>query len=614
MAEEFDRFLISVKYVVDGASKAKFTGGVKEARRDVKALGRTTDETERKVRGFFGRLKNGIGVVKGLAVAWAGFKVGQKAVGLLADTLEHLNNLKGISDITGAAARDIERWAYFADQTGSSAGAMIGALQSIRRTSRAAAGGIAQFAESYRGLGVATQVNGALRSSTDIMADIIDRFKDLDQAKREFYAQRLGIDDTLIASLVGNDVQGTLGEYDRMAAAAGLNLNEAAESANNLYDEIGRLKTMGHVLWTSIASAFASPLAKMFKDIHASVMKNARTIRTLLGGSLRLLGYLLRGVSEAVMLVVRSVNSAIRVWDLLPPSVQKTVVAVAALVAAIKLFNTVSAVGLLTNPFVLWTLGVAALLLALDDLRGWFDGEDSLIDWGKAFEKLKDEFQPVIDFVTTAFGPLFELFDALIAKWPEMGGLIDEYVVQPLISLFDRTIKFFTETLPSVFKNAFSSLMEWFMDLFYSAVDLLPDSVVHSLGMQTKAEREASKAKRVEPVSYSATVSEVLNGNPTKIVLPSQRSADFQSLVEQATKNAESLNAPHPLGSHAGNAVNSRYEDNRRVSIEAHINVDGAQRPERTGEMVKQDIENITVRNLSTPVTFAPEALPVGSE
>ena len=225
MAEEFDRFLINLVYAVDGASKARFTGGVKEARRDVKALGQATDETERKVRGFFGRLKSGIGVVKGLAAAWAGFKIGQKAVGLLADSLERLNDLKSISDITGAAAHDIERWSYFADQTGSSASAMIAALQSIRRTSRAAAGGMARFAESYRGLGVATQVNGALRSSTDIMADIIDRFKDLDQAKREFYAQRLGIDDTLIASLVGNDVQGTLGEYDRMAAAAGLNLN-----------------------------------------------------------------------------------------------------------------------------------------------------------------------------------------------------------------------------------------------------------------------------------------------------------------------------------------------------------------------------------------------------
>ena len=614
MAEEFDRFLISVKYVVDSASKAKFTGGVKEARRDVKALGRTTDETERKVRGFFGRLKNGIGVVKGLAATWAGFKVGQKAVGLLADTLEHLNNLKGISDITGAAARDIERWAYFADQTGSSAGAMIGALQSIRRTSRAAAGGIAQFAESYRGLGVATQVNGALRSSTDIMADIIDRFKDLDQAKREFYAQRLGIDDTLIASLVGNDVQSVIGEYDRMADAVGLDMDKAAESAYRLHNEVGRLKTMGKVLWSSIASAFASPLAKMFKDIYANIMKNARAIKTVLSGALRLIGYLLRGVSEAVMLVIRLVDSAIRVWDLLPPSVQKTVVAVAALVAAIKLFNTVSAVGLLTNPFVLWTAGITAVLLLLDDLRGWFNGERSAIEWDWMFEKLKDEFQPVIDFVTKGFAPLFELFDVLIDKLPELGDLIDKYILHPLTSLFDGTIKFFTETLPSVFKNAFSSLMEWFMDLFYSTVDWLPDKVVHMLGMQTKAEREASKAKRFVEAPHSATVSEVLNGNPTKIVLPSQRSADFQSLVEQAAKNAESLNAPHPLGSHAGNAVNSRYEDNRRVSIEAHINVDGAQRPERTGEMVKQDIENITVRNLSTPVTFAPEALPVGSE
>ena len=605
MAEEFDRFLINLVYAVDGASKARFTGGVKEARRDVKALGQATDETERKVRGFFGRLKSGIGVVKGLAAAWAGFKIGQKAVGLLADSLERLNDLKSISDITGAAAHDIERWSYFADQTGSSASAMIAALQSIRRTSRAAAGGMARFAESYRGLGVATQVNGALRSSTDIMADIIDRFKDLDQAKREFYAQRLGIDDTLIASLVGNDVQGTLGEYDRMAAAAGLNLNEAAESANNLYDEIGRLKTMGHVLWTSIASAFASPLAKMFKDIHASVMKNARTIRTLLGGSLRLLGYLLRGVSEAVMLVVRSVNSAIRVWDLLPPSVQKTVVAVAALVAGIQAFNKVSALGLLTNPFVLWTLGVAALLLALDDLRGWFDGEDSLIDWGKAFEKLKDEFQPVIDFVTTAFGPLFELFDALIAKWPEMGGLIDEYVVQPLISLFDRTIKFFTETVPNGFKNAFAGLKQWFVDLFYSAVDLLPDSVVHSLGMQTKAERDAADGNKFKTAPGSPAISDLLRGKPG-VTIPARAPSAFQAAVANAAANANSLSVPHPPGVRPGSAGSRHYEDNRKVTVEAHINVDGARSPERTGAVIKRDIEDLTVRNLSTPVTFAP--------
>lgn len=606
MAEEFDRFLINLVYAVDGASKAKFTGGVKEARRDVKALGQATDETERKVRGFFGRIKSGIGVVKGLAAAWAGFKIGQKAVGLLADSLERLNNLKSISDITGAAAHDIERWSYFADQTGSSASAMIAALQSIRRTSRAAAGGMERFAESYRGLGVATQVNGALRSSTDIMADIIDRFKNLDQAKREFYAQRLGIDDTLIASLVGNDVRGTIGEYDRMAAAAGLNLNEAAKSANNLYNEIGRLKTMGRVLWTSIASAFASPLAKMFKDIHANILKNARTIRTLLGGSLRLLGYLLRGVSEAVMLVVRSVDSAIRVWDLLPPSVQKTVVAVAALVAGIQAFNKVSALGLLTNPFVLWTLGVAALLLALDDLRGWFDGEDSLIDWGKAFERLKEEFQPVIDFVTTAFAPLFELFDALIAKWPEMGGLINEYVVQPLISLFDRTIRFFTETVPNGFKNAFAGLKQWFVDLFYSAVDLLPDSVVHSLGMQTKAERDAAAdGKKFKAAPGSPAISDLLRGKPG-VAVPARAPSAFQAAVANAAANATSLSVPHPLGVRSGGAGSRHYEDNRRVTVEARINVDGTRSPDQTGAVIKRDIEDLTVRNLSTPVTFAP--------
>lgn len=606
MAEEFDRFLINLVYAVDGASKARFTGGVKEARRDVKALGQATDETERKVRGFFGRIKSGIGVVKGLAAAWAGFKIGQKAVGLLADSLERLNNLKSISDITGAAAHDIERWSYFADQTGSSASAMIAALQSIRRTSRAAAGGMERFAESYRGLGVATQVNGALRSSTDIMADIIDRFKNLDQAKREFYAQRLGIDDTLIASLVGNDVRGTIGEYDRMAAAAGLNLNEAAKSANNLYNEIGRLKTMGRVLWTSIASAFASPLAKMFKDIHANILKNARTIRTLLGGSLRLLGYLLRGVSEAVMLVVRSVDSAIRVWDLLPPSVQKTVVAVAALVAGIQAFNKVSALGLLTNPFVLWTLGVAALLLALDDLRGWFDGEDSLIDWGKAFERLKEEFQPVIDFVTTAFAPLFELFDALIAKWPEMGGLINEYVVQPLISLFDRTIRFFTETVPNGFKNAFAGLKQWFVDLFYSAVDLLPDSVVHSLGMQTKAERDAAAdGKKFKAAPGSPAISDLLRGKPG-VAVPARAPSAFQAAVANAAANANSLSVPHPLGVRPGSAGSRHYEDNRRVTVEARINVDGTRSPDQTGAVIKRDIEDLTVRNLSTPVTFAP--------
>lgn len=553
MAEEFDRFLINLVYAVDGASKARFTGGVKEARRDVKALGQATDETERKVRGFFGRIKSGIGVVKGLAAAWAGFKIGQKAVGLLADSLERLNNLKSISDITGAAAHDIERWSYFADQTGSSASAMIAALQSIRRTSRAAAGGMERFAESYRGLGVATQVNGALRSSTDIMADIIDRFKNLDQAKREFYAQRLGIDDTLIASLVGNDVRGTLGEYDRMAAAAGLNLNEAAKSANNLCDEIGKLKTLWRILWASAAVQFFKPFLGTVKTLREAFAPLGRVLFGALGGALRYLAYLLRMTAEGLRLMLMPLGWVLRAFEALPRPLQNVARGMLAIIAAWKAFTALkmgsAIIHLLANPLTRWALVIGGLLLLLDDLAGWFQGKRSAIDWGAIGRGL----------------------DHVIA---EIEKKIDAFV--------ERLEKKFAWLLHPI-----DRLYEMFGGSAEEFNGENPGGSLHEQGLKETGVWMGSPSLKKGAVKKALYALNVVG--------------------TRGAQSVQSIKSTVPLGAEKTEIDARRhYEDNRRVTVEAHINVDGARSPEQTGAAVKRDIEDLTVRNLSTPVTFAP--------
>ena len=672
MADEsggsFEGFLIKLAYAVDGASKERFTAAVKHSEQDVDKLGTTVSETEKKVGGLFPTLARGARLVKGLAAAWAGFKIGQKVVGALRASLEELNNLKGIADITGASAQAIERWSYFADQTGSSSQSMIAALQGIRRTSRAAASGMKRFADTYRELGIVTTVNGKLRSSDAIVADLIEKFKNMDQAKREFYAQRMGLDDTLIASLVGNDVQALIREFDRMAGAAETDFDAAAQSAYNLHNEIGKIKTLWKALWTSASMQFFKPFAGAVKTLREGFMPLVRVLRGALGTSLRWLAYLLRGVAEAIRLLLAPLEWTVRWFDSLSPSVQNLIKFLSALTAGFWLLTKAQVAALLTNPFVLIGAAILGVLALLDDFVRWYQGKGAGIDWGKlfSFEGLKEAFKPVTDFFKTAFGPIIELLDwfkggfekwldnfkktmadlpgALAADWQRIKGLVNECFVKPFDDFWNSVEKWFAE-LPNKIRNAFAGVKEWFISWFYGLVDMLPDVVVHGLGLKTKAEREAEKqppAKQFQPVSSSDTVQRILSPSQPSIEQRAREYADSlnQSPVISAVKTAAGgsgasrplvqavkekaqdmaagvrdmqskasvVNTPVNNGAEKARQVtnNIKQEDNRKTEVRAEITINEAQSPEQTGREVEQRLFNFGARNNSTPASFIP--------
>jgi len=677
MADEnggsFEGFLIKLAYAVDSASKERFTAAVKHSERDVDKLDQTVKRTEKDVGGMFGALRKGVAVIKGLAAAWAGFKIGQRVVGALRQSLEELNNLKGISDITGASAQAIERWSYFAEQTGSSSQAMIAALQGIRRTSRAAASGMKRFADTYRELGIATTVNGKLRSSDAIFADLIEKFKNMDQAKREFYAQRMGLDDTLIASLVGNDVQALIREFDRMAGAAETDFDAAAKSAYDLHNEIGKIKTLWKALWTSAAMQFFKPFAGAVKSLREGFMPLVRVLRGVLGTSLRWLAYLLRGVAEAIRLILAPLEWVVRGFDSLSPSVQDLIKFLAVLTAGFWLLTRAQVAALLTNPFVLIGATILGVLVLLDDLVGWFQGKRTAINWGKLFsvEGLKKAFQPVIDFFKTAFGPIIELLDwfksgfdkwlenfkktmadlpgALAADWQRIKSLVNEYFVKPFEDFWNGVEKWFSD-LPNKIRNAFAGVKEWILSWFYGLIDMLPDVIVHGMGLKTKTEREAEKngqavSERPATAAPKALVKDTgreyvmgdvsddafdkanaaLGWKPqkkTSAVFPFvQAVKDKAQGFAEGTRNmlarVSAINLPVNNGAEKARRVtnNITQEDNRRTDVKAEITVNGAQSPEQTGREVAERLYNLKSRYDSTPASYMPfQPLATGSE
>lgn len=378
-AETIKDFLVSLGFQIDDAGARKF---------DAVVAGTTAQ------------------VVKmGVAVEAAALSV----VGYTAKIASGLDNLYWASQRTGATVAGIQAIGYAASQTGSSAEAARGSLESLARFMRNSPG-----AEGFLNrLGVQTRdASGNMRDMASIFTGVGQQLNQMPYYRANQYAQMLGIDENTLMAMRRGLGQFS-GQYTQMAKAIGFNADQAAASSNRFMTSLRTFGQMAGMARDKIGSNLAEGLSGSIDTLRKQIVDNFPKIEGVITSGVKGLLWLAEVIGRVVYRLIQAGADIMDWWASLDKSTQRLIEIFGALILAWKLLNS----AFMTSPIgIITALGLAILAL-YDDYKTWKEGGKSLIDW----KKWEPEITGAIKAIDELKARIFALFDidpqTWAAKW-----------------------------------------------------------------------------------------------------------------------------------------------------------------------------------------------------
>lgn len=301
--------------------------GTEEAGESVDDLGDQTDETGEKLISFqdvmdgMGAIAGAvIGIVVALAAAIAAVAVGIGA--MVFNAAGAAAELVDLSAKTGISTTRLQELSYVGDQVGTSLDTITGAQARLIRSMADAADGGKDQVEAFKTLGVsATDVNGNLRDTQDVFAEVIDAL-----GKIENPAER----DALAMELFGKSAQelnplikAGSEELARLADEAhevGAVMDEDAVTGLEAFDDTmasiqaGMKGTLGTLAaeFLPIFQEVGTVLQDLFKseEFKKGIGEFSELIKGVVSVALDVLGKLVSGDTEGALAAIFGVENA----------------------------------------------------------------------------------------------------------------------------------------------------------------------------------------------------------------------------------------------------------------------------------------------------------------
>lgn len=413
-------FLVSLGFQVDESGMRKFQSVLTGATANVLKMGATVEGAALSVVGFTTKIASG------------------------------LDKLYWSSQRTGSTVAGMKALTFAATQTGSSAEAAQGALESLARFVRNNPG-----AEGFLNrLGVQTRdASGKMRDMSAIFTGVGQKLKSMPYYRANQYAQMLGIDEnTLIAMRRG--LNGFMADYQSMLNRTGFNLEKAAAQSNKFSASMKGLTALIGILRDKVGANLAGGLAGTLDNLRKKILENFPKIEDTLT---RIIQGIIRAgeiVSRVIWRLIQAVGEIFDWWNSLDRQSKKVMTTFAAFTAAIWALNR----AFFSSPIGIITGLVAALLLLWDDYQTWKEGGKSFIDWSKwgpeieqtkkAFEWIRDKvnglvkdvggWQKTLEILATyiagvwvakVLGAFGKIAGFPIPPWLKLGGLYAGYLI-----------------------------------------------------------------------------------------------------------------------------------------------------------------------------------------
>lgn len=413
-------FLVGLGFKVDDSSVNKFDGKVKAATVKVAALGTAAVAAAGAVTAFVGAVANRLDEVSDAAIR----------IGTTADELMRLQYAATLSD--------------------SSAQAAAASLQQLARRAGEAAMGAGEGVIAFEELGIELRdADGQLKSSTDLMGEVGDSIRDLERGQQLALMEKLGIDPTMLQTITnGMDTLGA--EFDELYGAAGVSLNEAAQTSSDFNDAVARLQMTFEAATTAIAVRLMPTISESFDMLRRLFIDNMPQIIEAVSPVLDIIMSIGTAFVRIVGRIGQAAGVVIGYFLRINEATDGMAGYIAAAAAAWKLLN----LSFLASPIgIILTLG-AAIALLVDDFLTWQEGGDSLIDYTK--------FEPPINAAIEIIKLLGDVVVNSIGMIMDVGRLLMQLLTgdfsgawESLVSLGDRIVDQFGNV-----RSAFSQVIE----------------------------------------------------------------------------------------------------------------------------------------------------------
>lgn len=378
-AETIKDFLVSLGFQIDDAGARKF---------DAVVAGTTAQ------------------VVKmGVAVEAAALSV----VAYTAKIASGLDNLYWASQRTGATVAGIQAIGYAASQTGSSAEAARGSLESLARFMRNSPG-----AEGFLNrLGVQTRdAKGNMMDMASVFTGVGNKLKDMPYYRANQYAQMLGIDENTLMAMRRGLGQFSA-QYSQMAKAIGFNADQASVSSNKFMTSLRSFGQMAGMARDKIGSNLAEGLSGSIDTLRKQIVDNFPKIEGVITSGVKGLLWLAEVIGRVVYRLIQAGADIMVWWSSLDKSTQRLIEIFGALVLAWKLLNS----AFLTSPIGMITALGLAILALYDDYKTWKEGGKSLIDWKKWEPEITNAIKAIDDLKNRVMSLLGIDPQTWTAKW-----------------------------------------------------------------------------------------------------------------------------------------------------------------------------------------------------
>ncbi len=344
-------FLVGLGFQVDEQGLKKFEDGIKGATVAVAAIGAAS-----------------------MAAAGA-------VVAFVAGVADRLDAVGDAADRIGTTADELMRLQYVATLSGSSAQAATATMENLSRVIGEASMGVGRGAMMFEKLGLkAKHADGTLKTTSEVLADVGDKIKDLDRAEQIAFLSKLGIDPSMIGALTGG-MQQLGAEFDALYKAAGVDLNQAAEASGAFNDALDRLGMTFDAVRTAVAVKFMPQIARGIDTVRQFLVQN---LPKIIRAVEPIFSIILRIAEAFITLAGRIASGAAKIIGWFVKMNDATDGWAGYLLAAAAAWKFLNLSFLATPLGILLSLAAVVALL-IDDFLTFKEGGDSLIDWGSGF-------------------------------------------------------------------------------------------------------------------------------------------------------------------------------------------------------------------------------------
>lgn len=244
-------------------------------------------------------------VALGTALGTAAAAGATALAALTAQAINYADQINDMSQKVGVSTETLSGWAYAAGQAGTSVEALASALPKLSKNIAAAADESSKQAELFGALGIKVRdAAGELRSAEEILPELADRFKALDNETTEtaLAMELFGKSGAEMLQFLNEGSDG-LAELVERARELGVVINsETAAAAGEFNDKLDDLKALAMALGLQIAERLLPDLIELTQELTDLVKEGeaAAEVADVIGTAFEIFDGTIRVVTSTV--------------------------------------------------------------------------------------------------------------------------------------------------------------------------------------------------------------------------------------------------------------------------------------------------------------------------